>query len=171
MKKRWTFLLHIKIVYGLRVCHDFDQRSFEQVQGHQKEKCKNLNSVHIFYRETLKVLTLQKDCLWLRGCHDLGPSSRLMEGKVQTLCLVFNDSYWESLKVLTSHKDCLIWPDDVSWFWPKFIWASTRSLEKNNFHNYVRSTPFLWRKIGLHIKVALKELIMRVCHEFDQVQL
>lgn len=43
--------------------------------------------------------------------------------------------------------------------------------KKNHFHNYVRSTPFLWRKIGLHIKVALKDLIMRVCHEFDQVQL
>lgn len=126
----------------------------------------------IFFIEKHWKFSLYKKIAYdLGGCHDLGSSSRLMEGKVQTLCLVYNDSYWESLKVLTSHKDCLIWPDDVSWFWPKFIWASTRSLEKNNFHNYVRSTPFLWRKIGLHIKVALKELIMRVCHEFDQVQL
>lgn len=77
MKKRLTFLFHIKIAYDLRVCHDFDQRSFEQVQGHQKEKCKNLNSVHIFYRETLQVLTLQKDCLWLRGVSWFRPKFKI----------------------------------------------------------------------------------------------
>lgn len=28
------FLLHTKITYDLRVCHNFDPRSFWQVQGH-----------------------------------------------------------------------------------------------------------------------------------------
>ena len=40
MEKHWKFLLHTKIAYDLRVCHDLDPRSFGQGQGHWQKKCK-----------------------------------------------------------------------------------------------------------------------------------
>lgn len=35
---------------------------------------------------------------------------------------------WRSIGILTSYKDCL-WPEAVLWFWPKIIWANSRSLK------------------------------------------
>lgn len=64
MEKHWTFLLHIKIAYDLRVCHDFDPRSFWQVQGHWKKKVqKFVSGLYLSYGETLDVPTLHKDSL------------------------------------------------------------------------------------------------------------
>lgn len=37
-------------------------------------------------------------------------------------------SHGEILDLLTAFKDCL-WPEDESWFCPKDIWATSRSLE------------------------------------------
>lgn len=39
MENHWKFLLHIKVAYDLRECHDFDPKTFDQVQGHWKENC------------------------------------------------------------------------------------------------------------------------------------
>lgn len=36
-------------------------------------------------------------------------------------------SYGETLEVSTTYIDCL-WPEDVSWLWPRVIWARTRPL-------------------------------------------
>uniref|UniRef100_K1Q234 Uncharacterized protein n=1 Tax=Magallana gigas TaxID=29159 RepID=K1Q234_MAGGI len=35
MDKYWKFLIHIKIAYNLRVCHDLDPRSIEEVQANE----------------------------------------------------------------------------------------------------------------------------------------
>lgn len=43
MEKHWRYLFHLKVAYDtydMRVCHDFDLRSFVQVKGQWKEKCK-----------------------------------------------------------------------------------------------------------------------------------
>lgn len=34
----WKLLLYLKIAYDLRECHNFDSRSFEQVQSHGERK-------------------------------------------------------------------------------------------------------------------------------------
>lgn len=59
MKEYWKFLVHTKIAFDLRVCHDFEPRSFEfgQVQRHRQKKfivfiCTQLLS----NREILKLL-------------------------------------------------------------------------------------------------------------------
>lgn len=36
IERHWNFLLHTKIDFNLKVCHDFDGRSFRQVQDHGK---------------------------------------------------------------------------------------------------------------------------------------
>ena len=47
MEKQGKSLLHKKIAYDLRVCHDLDPRSFVQVEGHSK-KLHNSCLGHIF---------------------------------------------------------------------------------------------------------------------------
>lgn len=42
----WKLLLYLKIAYNLRECHNFDSRSFEQVQSHGKEKVQNFCLVY-----------------------------------------------------------------------------------------------------------------------------
>lgn len=48
MEKQWNFLLHIKIAYDLRVCHDFHSWLIRQFQGNWKEKC-NISVRFIFF--------------------------------------------------------------------------------------------------------------------------
>lgn len=49
MEKHRNFLLHTKIACDLRLCYDFDLRSFEQIQGHWKEKCKIVSSPCLYF--------------------------------------------------------------------------------------------------------------------------
>ena len=66
MEKHWKFLLHTKIAYDLRVCHDLDPRSFGQGQGHWQKKCKERH---------WKFLLSTKIAYDLGVCHDLDPMS------------------------------------------------------------------------------------------------
>lgn len=63
MKKYWKFLLHKKIAYYLRVCHDLDQRSFVQVQGHSK-KLQYFSQGLSCNGKWLEALTWLRDYLW-----------------------------------------------------------------------------------------------------------
>lgn len=62
MKKHWKNLPHRKIVYDMRVCRDVDTRSFEQVQGHWKKKCKIFAQSLSFLWRNIESFSLHKDC-------------------------------------------------------------------------------------------------------------
>ena len=72
MEKHWKFLLHTKIAYDLRVCHDLDPRSFGQGQSHWQ---KFVSGQYVSYGETLKVPTSHKEHYDLRVCHDFDTRS------------------------------------------------------------------------------------------------
>lgn len=94
MEKHWNFLLHIKIAYDLRVFHPW---LFRQVQGHWKELFKILLLlfifiINIFNGESLKIVTLQSDCLWPKCVSWIWPkviraSPRSVERKKKVHCL------------------------------------------------------------------------------------
>lgn len=46
MEKHWKFPLHPKIAFDIMMCHDFDPKSFVQVQSHSKKKMYNLFPFH-----------------------------------------------------------------------------------------------------------------------------
>lgn len=76
-----------------------------------------------------------------------------------------NISYRETFEILISHKDCLL-RKGASWFWPKDIWASSRSLE-GLCPVHIFPIKINW-KFWLHTKVAY---YLRVCSNFTQCYL
>lgn len=132
-KKHRKFLLHTKIVYHLKVCRDFDPKSFKKVQGIWKDKCKiGVRSIYFLWRNIWIFYCTQKFLItW--GCVMTLTQSHLSKfkvtgkksGKLKTL------SYGESTKVLSLLKNCLS-PKDKSWFCPKVICASSSSLERKS---------------------------------------
>lgn len=76
-----------------------------------------------------------------------------------------NISYRETFEILISHKDCLL-RKGASWFWPKDIWASSRSLE-GLCPVHIFPIKINW-KFWLHTKVAY---FLRVCSNFTQCYL
>lgn len=77
-------------------------------------------------------------------------------------------SYWETLDILTSHKDCLRSEGDMSSFWPKVIWVSSRSLEEKNtksvFGSYVNIFIKHWNLLN-HTKAAF---VQRAWYDFTE---
>lgn len=101
------------------------------------------------YGETLKVLTSQnrKIAYNLRACHDNWIRSETERRKRALFMSSPYFLYRKRLEVVTALKDCL-WPESVSWFWPKVIRASLRSLKEKKFIICVCVMLFLWRNIG-----------------------
>lgn len=61
VEKHWRFLLHTKITYDIRMCHDFIPMSFELVQCQWKEKCKiRVRSVSFSWRNIESSYFMQK---------------------------------------------------------------------------------------------------------------
>lgn len=129
------FLIQTKIAYDIRVCYDFDLRSFKQVQGHWKEKWNNFfqSIISVSYGETLDVPTLLKDCLW-------------SDKEKVHLCLIYTSlmkRHWTVLPHVKISYDLRVCHD----FDPRsFVQVQGHWREKSN--SCVRSIPFLWRDIG-----------------------
>lgn len=51
MEKDWKFLLHTKIVYDLKMCHNFISKLLGHVQCHWKEKVQNFCPVFDFHMD------------------------------------------------------------------------------------------------------------------------
>lgn len=134
-----------------------------------EEKVKNSCSVYIFLIETLLFHTNIEYDLWSVECHNFYP-------------IPFNQviGHWKKMQNLFSvYYKCFLWiPRNFThrsfitwkcvWFWPKVIWASSRSLERKGsyFCPVYRSLPFLWRNLDVPTseKIACD---LEVCHELD----
>lgn len=69
--QNWKFLHHKKIAYDPRVCHDFDPRSFGQVQCHLEEKCKIRFRSISFLGRKIEFFSTHQECYGLKVCHHL----------------------------------------------------------------------------------------------------
>lgn len=83
-----------------------------------------------FLWRNIEILTSQnrKIAYNPRACHGNWIRSMSIEGKMH-YSAQFIFFYSKRLEVVIAHKNCL-WPESVSGFWPKVIWASLRSLFK-----------------------------------------
>lgn len=63
-EKYWRFLPHTKVTFDLRLCHDFDLMSFEQVKGDWKKKFIILAGPYLSNGEALAIPNSHRDCLW-----------------------------------------------------------------------------------------------------------
>lgn len=63
----WKFFLHTKITCDLRMCHDFDPKSFGHVQDHWKEKF-IICPVYAFLTEKIESSYLIQRLLMTLGC-------------------------------------------------------------------------------------------------------
>lgn len=153
MEKHWKFFLYTKIAFYLMMCNDFDPGSFEQVQGHWKERVNKeliicVRSISFLWRNIgLSFFTLKLHLTWgyvmiLTQVHsDKFKVTGRRSAKIYVQSLSF---LWRNIESSYFTKQLLIiW--GWSWFWPKVILASSRSWERK-VHFFVRSKPFLWRK-------------------------
>lgn len=117
--ENWKFLHHKKIAYDPRVCHDFDARSFGQVQCHWEEKCKiRFRSISFLWRKnwffffTPTVLwpegvsSFRSLLFWLVQCH----------WKEKWTSVSGPYLFIENNANIILHKKKCLWLEDVSWF-------------------------------------------------------
>lgn len=96
-----------------------------------EEKVKNSCSVYIFLIEKLLFHTNIEYDLWSVECHNFYPIPfNQVIGhwkKMQNLCSVYYKCFLWIPRNFT-HRSFITWK--CVWFWPKVIWASSRSLER-----------------------------------------
>lgn len=165
---RFIFLSwRTKIAYDQRLCHDFDPKSFWQVQGHWKETCIIL---YCFLMEKHWTFLLRKMNAYIWGFVMILTQCHLSKFKIigkkkfiiRVQSIIF---FWETLDAPTSHKDWF-WPVGVSWIWLKVLWASSRLLEgivKSLCLVHIFLIVTHW-KFLLYTNLACNS---KLCHDFD----